>query len=91
MEIHRRWRDCSQDPPCQGDDGGRHQSSDELAPRQQLGAQPVQAPHRTVIDIKRRSEIRTLLTRSVNAHTDARRRRRRFKVGRVLVLNNPPA
>jgi hypothetical protein len=31
------------------------------------------------------------LTLSVNAHTDARGRRRRFNVGRVPVLNKPPA
>jgi len=29
------------------------------------------------------------LTSRDNAHTDARRRRRRFKVGRVLVFNDP--
>jgi hypothetical protein len=26
----------------------------------------------------------------MNAHTDARRRRRRFNVGRVRMLDNPP-
>jgi len=35
--------------------------------------------------------IRAWHTFRVKAHTDGRRRRRRFNVGRVLVLNKPPA
>ena len=38
-----------------------------------------------------RTEIGAQLTFRVNAHTDARGRRRRFTVGRVPGLNPPPA
>jgi len=41
-------------------------------------------------DIRRGGSLRTSAFRT-KAHTDARRRRRRFNVGRVLVLNDPPA
>ena len=47
---------------------------------------------RRVIKNKQSVEIRACLTLRVNAHTIARRRvRRRFNVGRVLVLNDPRA
>jgi len=37
------------------------------------------------------TEIGAWFTVRVTAHTGARRKRRRFTVGRVLVLNDPPA
>jgi hypothetical protein len=52
------------------------------------------APRRRVIDIKEMNNIRARLIFRVNAylrvsaHTDARRKRRSFSVGRVVVLNN---
>jgi len=49
------------------------------------------SPGSRVIENKHSTDIGARDTFIVNAHTDARRRRRRFNVGRVLVLNNPPA
>ena len=46
---------------------------------------------RWVIENKHSTEIGAWLTFRATAHTDAWKRRRRFNVGRVLVLNNPPA
>jgi len=43
----------------------------------------------TLIENKHPTDIGARLTFRVNAHTDARKRRRRFNVGRVLVLNHP--
>ena len=48
-----------------------------------------QRPRRRVIENKHSTDIGARLTFRVNAHTDARRRRRRFNVDRVLVLNSP--
>ena len=52
---------------------------------------PTAGPGRRVLRTSSRTEIGARLTLSVNAHTYARRRRRRHNVGRVLVLNTPPA
>jgi len=47
------------------------------------------SPGRRINESKHSTDIRACLTLSVNAHTDARWRRKRFNVGRVLVLKTP--
>jgi hypothetical protein len=48
-------------------------------------------PSGRVIEYKNSTEIGSCVFEyTVNAHKDARRRTRRFNVGRLLVLNNPP-
>jgi len=53
---------------------------------------PRHAPScRRVVEKQHSSRDRSMTYFRVNAHTDAQRRRRRFNVGGVLVLNNPSA
>jgi len=51
---------------------------------------PSSGSRRRVIENKHLTDIGAGLISRVNAHTYARRRRRIFNVGRVLVLNYPP-
>ena len=48
------------------------------------------SPRSRISENTHSTEIGAQLTSSVNARTYARRRRRRFSVGRVVVLNTPP-
>ena len=60
-------------------------------PRGTPTRRPARRPCSRVIENRHSTSIGARVTFRVETHTDARRRSRRFNVGRALVLNNPPA